>query len=103
MPFQKGQSGNPSGKNKRPIFEALTRAVAAEDAKRVRAMVEKVLELAATGERWACEYVRDVLDGRPNQSIDLSGEVVQRFVARLPEVIEDSDAWRRKYAPPTVQ
>ena len=70
MPFQPGQSGNPSGSvPSKPFFAALNRAIAQDDAKRLRACAERVLDLAAAGEPWAAQMLADRLDGRPAQAI----------------------------------
>jgi hypothetical protein len=74
MPFQPGQSGNPSGKvESKPFLEALRRAIAQDDGKRVRACAEKLLDLAAGGEPWAIQMLADRLDGRPKAQTVLSG------------------------------
>ena len=49
-------------------------AIEQDDWKRVRAGIERVLDLCAAGERWALEIVRDTLDGRPAQSITATDE-----------------------------
>lgn len=74
MTWVKGQSGNPAGGQPgalppRPFEAALKRAIIQEDSKRLRAMAEKVLNLAAKGEQWACVFVADRLDGKPKQVI----------------------------------
>jgi len=66
MPFQKGN--NLAAKDK--LFaRTLKRALDQDDGKKLRACAEKVLELAVSGERWACEMLRDTLDGRPATAI----------------------------------
>ncbi len=70
MPWTPGESGNLDGaKRPRKFQAALDRALAADDGKRLRRCVETILDLAAEGERWAVELLRDTLDGRPAQSI----------------------------------
>ena len=75
MPFQPGQSGNPEGarahKQKR-FYAALDRAIEQEDAKRLRAAAEKLLDLASQGEPWAVQMLADRLDGKPAQQIALT-------------------------------
>lgn len=77
MPFAPGQSGNPEGgkihKQKR-FFNALDRAIEQEDAKRLRAAAEKLLDLAAAGESWAVQMLADRLDGKPAQQLVHSGD-----------------------------
>ena len=79
MPFAPGQSGNPNGaplKSKR-FHTALDRAIEQDDAKRLRAAAEKLLDLAAQGEPWATQMLADRLDGKPAQAVTLSGDADQ--------------------------
>jgi hypothetical protein len=68
MPFQEG---NTLGAKSRRVERMLERAVLQDDEKRLRQGVEKVLDLFAEGERWAVEFVRDTLDGKPKQAVDV--------------------------------
>ena len=71
MAFPKGISGNPGGKPKpnRPFLEAVERAIAQDDGKRLRSAAEQLLSLAADGEQWAVCALADRLDGKPAQII----------------------------------
>jgi hypothetical protein len=77
MPFEKGQSGNPGGKRREKLtHDALMIELKAAEAKGsdenprgLRGIVRKVIELAESGERWATEFVRDTIDGKPAQAI----------------------------------
>lgn len=72
MAWKKGESGNPGGTIKhRKFLEALLRAVAADDGKRLRKAAEELLTQSAKGESWAIKELADRLDGRPHQSVDL--------------------------------
>lgn len=74
MPFKPGQSGNPLGTPKlKPFLDAVNRAIAQDDAKRLRAAAEKLLTLASEGTQWAVEMLADRLDGRPMQQTEISG------------------------------
>jgi hypothetical protein len=65
------QPGNKNAQ-KRKIFEgAVRRAIAGDDGARLREAAETLLTLAAGGERWAVECLRDTLDGRPRQQLSL--------------------------------
>lgn len=44
----------------------------ADNGVRLRKTAETLLDLAATGERWAVECLRDTLDGKPAQSVDIA-------------------------------
>ncbi len=66
MPFERG---NKLGANSKEFQRRMRAAIEQDDWKRVRQGIEVLLNLCATGERWALECVRDTLDGRPAQSI----------------------------------
>lgn len=46
----------------------------ADDAKGARKLAQKIWDLAEGGEKWAAEYVRDTLDGRPAQRVEVAGD-----------------------------
>ena len=94
MAWEKGQSGNPEGrKPNKPFLDALQRAIAQEDAKRIRDAAEKLLTAAANGEPWALQMLADRLDGKPKQQVDVGnadGEAFQtitRIELVAPDVI----------------
>jgi len=67
---------------KRRLFErTVLRALTQDDGVRLRAAAERLLDLAASGERWAVECLRDTLDGKPKQAIDI--DVTNRSVVDL--------------------
>jgi hypothetical protein len=57
------------GQKARLFYGALKRAVAQDDADRLRKTAETLLDLAAQGEPWAVKELADRLDGRPAQTI----------------------------------
>ena len=74
MAWQKGQSGNPLGKAKVKRVQRALDMVLCErgpDDLALRQIMAKVVDMAVEGERWACEYVRDTLDGKPSQQVNL--------------------------------
>lgn len=81
MPFAPGESGNPGGKPKRAklTFDALNIELKsradANDKKGMRLIAEKVVDLAEAGERWAVEFIRDTMDGKPAQEHEHSGSI----------------------------
>ncbi len=82
MPFKPGESGNPSGAVKsKPFFEALNRAIAQDDAKRLRGAAEKLLDLANEGESWAVQMLADRLDGKAAQPI--VGDATQPVIVNV--------------------
>lgn len=73
--YQPGQSGNPGGGTReKKFYAALTRAIAQDDAKRLRDAAEKLLDLAASGESWAVKELADRLDGKSPQGVILGGD-----------------------------
>lgn len=72
MPFKKGQSGNPGGRNTEKEYTAALRAaVNVEDPKTKRRKLQIIAEVAANaavdGEPWAIAHIADRLDGKPAQ------------------------------------
>jgi hypothetical protein len=53
----------------------------------LRLMAVKIMDLAETGERWAAEFVRDTIDGKPMQSIE--ADVTTRFEDVLGQLTGD--------------
>lgn len=79
MPFQPGQSGNPAGRGKdklirQQMIAEMNDRAKGKDVKGMRRMVRKVWNLAEEGERWAVEFVRDTIDGKPAQQLTHSGD-----------------------------
>lgn len=54
--------------------DALRKALAQEDGRRLRLAAEQLLDKAADGEPWAIKELADRLDGKAFQSVELSGE-----------------------------
>jgi hypothetical protein len=52
-----------------PFRAALDRAIAQDDAKRIRKAAETLLDRAAAGEPWALGMLADRLDGKPVQPV----------------------------------
>lgn len=98
MPFQPGQSGNPKGTQREKRFlNALERAIAQDDSKRLRDAAEKLLDFAAAGEAWAVKELADRLDGKPAQAVEHSGEVsVNNFAVPLTAPNEEAPEWERR-------
>lgn len=69
MPFQKG---NTLAAKSKVFDQALRRAIAQDDGKRVRAAAEQLLDQAAAGEQWAIQHLADRLDGKPGASVDVT-------------------------------
>jgi len=79
MTFVKGQSGNPKGRNSRPVEEKyLKQVVRTMPQKDWKQVLEKVKALALRGERWAVEFYADRILGKPTQAMDVTsnGETI---------------------------
>lgn len=91
MAFKPGQSGNPGGLSRgKQFLDTLNRAIAQDDAKRLRQSAEKLLTLAAAGEQWAVQMLADRLDGKAAQIIQGPGENGEHtLISKIEEVIID--------------
>lgn len=74
-------AGNSNSGRRRNTFitEALRLEIKARDdgtsKKGLRKMAVTIMDLAEAGERWAAEFIRDTVDGKPIQAIEHSGEI----------------------------
>jgi hypothetical protein len=66
--------GNTNATKNRPFWQAVNRAIAQEDGKRLRQAAERLLDAAAAGEDWAIRELADRLDGKASQQVTLSGD-----------------------------
>lgn len=79
MVFQPGKSGNPGGRAKERIFADALRmelAAAGDDNKAVRAIARNLINLAQKEDEKALPAINaiaDRLDGKPAQSVEMSG------------------------------
>ena len=55
--------------------DALHRAIAQDQGKRVRLAAEKLLDEASRGQQWAIRELADRLDGRPRQETSFDAQV----------------------------
>lgn len=67
--------GNNNATKNKAWDAALRRAIAQDDADRLRKAAEKLLTLAADGEQWAIRELADRLDGKATQQIDANVSV----------------------------
>jgi hypothetical protein len=69
MAFKKG---NQLGANSKRVQSLLERLATQDDSRKLRAGLEKVMELFAEGDKWAIEYVTDRLDGKAAQTTNVN-------------------------------
>lgn len=62
------------------------------------AIAKIYIEIAESKDPSICKDIADRVDGKPNQAIELSGEVGS-YVARTPNVSPNADAWAQSHAP----
>jgi hypothetical protein len=93
-PFQKGQSGNPTGRPKRDreIEELARQHTPAAIAALVEALNGKD-RVPAAALLLAYAY------GKPRQPVEQSGEMTHRYVIRAPSPVESAEEWLARYAP----
>lgn len=80
------EAGNQAAAKGRKVERMIERALVQEDDKRLREGVEQLLDNVAKGERWALEFVRDTIDGKPTQKVIGSGEDGEHLVNMILEV-----------------
>ncbi len=83
------QPGNQEGARKRLFHGALQRAIAQDNADRVRKAAERLLDLASEGEPWAVRELADRLDGKPAQVI--AGDAENPLQAAIEVVFRKPD------------
>lgn len=78
--------GNSNAKKGKAWFDALRKECVQKDA--LAKIAEKVVALALEGERWAVEEIANRMDGKPAQSVELTGDpeaplqVIERRIVR---------------------
>ena len=77
MAFQPGNRANPGGKPKDKAFADAVRVAinreAGDGRKKLMLLADKLIDFAMAGEGWAMQQIADRLDGKPAQSVELSG------------------------------
>ena len=69
-----GQPGNSNARKENRLWaETIKRAVAQNDAVKLRAAADKLVELAVAGDVSALRELGDRLDGKPKQQIEATG------------------------------
>jgi hypothetical protein len=95
MAWTKGQSGNPRGRAaEKPFADALRMEIkaAGDDHQKLRAIAKRLLEKAEEGDMQAINCLADRLDGKPQQAVEVSGDVL-RYVVRMPEPCRTIEEW----------
>ena len=71
--------GNQNGKKNHPWSEAIQRALLAENGKKLRAIADKIVQLAMDGDIQAIKELGDRVEGKPAQPVEHSGDVHVSF------------------------
>ena len=66
--------GNQNAKKGKIIEDLLRKLCVQEDNKRIARGLSAILDKASEGDQRAIEFVRDTFDGKPAQSVALSGD-----------------------------
>ena len=64
-------AGNQYAAKAKMVEQALKRAAEREDWKRFHDGIEKVWDAWAAGEMWAVHFVRDTIDGKPKERVEI--------------------------------
>jgi hypothetical protein len=81
--------GNQNAAKSKAFYGALNRAIAQDSGDRLRKAAEALLDLAAAGTQWAVTELRNTLDGRPAQSVELAGDADNPLVHKIVREIVD--------------
>ena len=68
--------GNTNATKNRPWAEAINRVLLAEDGKKMRALAEKIVDVALSGDVQALKEIGDRSDGKPSQELQHSGDMI---------------------------
>jgi hypothetical protein len=74
---------NNSSTDNRLWANTIRRAIAQGNPERLRAIAEKLLDMAAEGDLGAIKELGDRVDGKPSQSVAVANEPGQEFVTRI--------------------
>ena len=67
-------NGNVNACKSGTFADALRKAIAQDDGKRIRQAAEKLMDLAAEGTPWAVKEMADRIDGKAFQAVQLIGD-----------------------------
>ena len=81
--WKPGESGNPSGRPKGLISASLHDYLTRNKGVKLEEMVRGAIESAIKGNPKALAVIRDSVDGRPAQSIDINANVTMTLADRL--------------------
>jgi|SRR5215468_2303458 len=95
MPFEKGKSGNPGGRNKldKPITEALRLALKQNDQKALNNLISVWISRALAGDMTAILGIIDRVEGKPLQQTENHNVNEHRFV-KVPDKASH-DEWKQ--------
>lgn len=65
--------GNQNAAKSKVVHDALRKIAVQEDYRRLNVGLGKVMDAFEAGEPWAAQFVRDTLDGKPAQSVEVGG------------------------------
>lgn len=63
---------------KAKVWEGAVRFVLAKDRERLKRIAETVVAAAEKGEQWAVTEIRNTLDGKPKETVDITVEKIDR-------------------------
>lgn len=87
MAFEPGNQLHLLGRKAKRITEAMERACLADDGKRIREGVDKLLDAFADGQPWAVEQVWSRLEGKPAQAVTVSGDEDRPLITAIKMIV----------------
>ena len=83
--WKPGISGNPGGRAKTKLFQQAMRDVMTLS--EAKAVALKVLQMAKAGDLMAVNIIADRLDGKPQQSVEITDERSSGLAERFEEIL----------------
>lgn len=94
------EGNNNSSKDNRLWANTIRRAIVQGDGQKLRAIAEKLIELAASGDIQAIKEIGDRLDGKSQQRVDVEhGGVVTHEHFGLPDLVGRADELLERHRP----
>ena len=90
-------AGAPKGNQNRrkdKLIEAALRRQLVQDPEKALKIADKMIELAMAGDTTAATYVRDSVDGKPHQSVDVEHDIGENLAMINKEELRDAVAAR---------
>lgn len=98
MVWQQGQSGNPGGTTRKGYYE-FKRKCQALAPKAIENLTKWLDSQDVQTAQWATRLVLEYAHGKPQQTVEFTGEIDHKFIVQVPELISNSIEWEKRFQP----